>query len=300
MLTASLLLVATMLASPGGGDTKSKPPIYDEAANATAQVDAAIARAKRDNKRVLVQWGANWCGWCHLLHELYAKDAAIGRELLYEYELVLVDVGRFDKNQELMARLEAPVKDHGIPYLTVLDSDGKPIVQQDSGALEAGDHHDPAKVMAFLKDHAAPQQDAETVLATALARAKSEQKLALVHFGAPWCPYCRKLDTWAAGDDVAKSLGTRAIDVKIDVDRMTNGKAVLARYRKGDEGGIPWFAFIDGAGAVVATSDGKNGNLGFPTTDEEITEFDGMLAKAGFADTDRAALLASLRAFPKR
>jgi hypothetical protein len=34
----------------------------------------------------------------------------------------------------------------------VLDADGKPLVTQDTGALESGDHHDPTKVMTFLTE----------------------------------------------------------------------------------------------------------------------------------------------------
>src|SRR5882724_10462243 len=78
----------------------SKEKIYDEGADAKAQIAAAVVRAGKNNRRVLVQWGANWCGWCHLLHETFASDKDIKKELNYEYDLVLVDVGRFDKNLE--------------------------------------------------------------------------------------------------------------------------------------------------------------------------------------------------------
>ena len=37
------------------------------------------------------------------------------------------------------------------PHLFVLDKSGKLIHSQDTGELETGDHHDPAKVIPFLK-----------------------------------------------------------------------------------------------------------------------------------------------------
>ena len=43
------------------------------------------------NKRVLLMFGGDWCGWCHKLHDLFAKDNEIRRLLSYEYELVMVD-----------------------------------------------------------------------------------------------------------------------------------------------------------------------------------------------------------------
>src|SRR6186713_1931255 len=52
-------------------------PIYDEKADGAEQIAAALARAKRENRRVLVQWGANWCVWCRALHGLFKGDEAI-------------------------------------------------------------------------------------------------------------------------------------------------------------------------------------------------------------------------------
>ena len=45
--------------------------VYDEAADAKADVAAAVAKAKKEKKRVLVTLGANWCGWCRALDRLF-------------------------------------------------------------------------------------------------------------------------------------------------------------------------------------------------------------------------------------
>src|SRR5689334_4292824 len=47
-----------------------KPAVYNESADAKADAMAAEARAARDNKRVLLQIGGNWCHWCLLLNDL--------------------------------------------------------------------------------------------------------------------------------------------------------------------------------------------------------------------------------------
>jgi thiol:disulfide interchange protein len=192
MLATALALPLLAGSAPGRPplvpQEQDEPAVYDEAADARADIAAALARAKADNKRVLVQWGANWCGWCVKLHELSRSDAKIARELLYEYEVVRVDVGRFDKHLELAAELGADFKAHGVPYLTVLDADGKPLVQQETGALEVPgeSRHDPAKVLAFLAEHQAPYRDAGELYAAALAEARTKGKRLFVHIGAPW------------------------------------------------------------------------------------------------------------------
>lgn len=187
MLALALCLLAGAAPAPASQEpaAKPKPAVYDETADAGTQLAAALAVARKKNQRVLVQWGANWCGWCIKLADLFRSDRAIARQLLYEYRVVHVDVGRFDKNLELAKRLGADLQ-RGLPFLTVLDAEGRPLAQQETGSLEAGEKHDPAKLLAFLEQHRAPALNAAKVLAGARARAKEEQKRLLVAFEAPW------------------------------------------------------------------------------------------------------------------
>jgi thiol:disulfide interchange protein len=289
-------LLMPFLASAAEDPKPARPNIYDEKADAPQQIAEAAARAKLDHKRVLVQWGANWCGWCHKLHEVCSTNADLKKVLHDEYEVVLVDVGRFDKNAELAEKLGAQLKGNGVPYLTVLDEDGKTVVNQDTGSLEAGPDHDVAKVLKFLNDHVAPRVDAEAELTTATSKAKNDGKLVFVHFGAPWCGWCTKLDAWLASPDVAAAMGSRFVDVKIDTERMTHGADVLKRFRGPNESGIPWFVALDADGKVIATSEVNGKNLGFPSTDAELEGFDQFLTKANVEADSKAKLLESLRA----
>src|SRR5215471_5707834 len=127
-------------------------PIYDESADSAKQVTEAQARAKKENKNVLLQFGANWCGWCHKLHKLFEADAEIAGVLKESYIVVMVDVNK-GHNTDIDQRYQNPTR-FGLPALVVLDSAGKVLVSQDSGKLEEGDHHDPKKVLAFLNEWA--------------------------------------------------------------------------------------------------------------------------------------------------
>ena len=276
-------------------------PVYDEKADARKDVAAAVARAQKENKRVLIQWGANWCGWCKWLSATMKKDPKLSHELLYEYEVVHVDVGRFDKHMDLAKELGAQWK--GIPFLTVLDGSGKAIVQQNTEPFEAKidgkDGHDPAKVLEFLTAHKAPPLVAKDVLAAALATAQKEQKRVFLHFGAPWCGWCHKLEDWMARPEIAAVLAKDFVDTKIDNDRMTGGKEVYqaqiaAAGQK--EGGIPWFVFLAADGTLLAHSTGPKGNTGFPYEPDEIAHFVTMLQKVkqNLTDADIAMLQKSL------
>lgn len=277
-------------AGPGAQETPQqekpqkpqRPPIYDESADARGQIAEALAAAKRENRRVLIQWGANWCGWCHLLHDLFEKNAQVKRTLLYEYDLVLIDIGRWDKNLDLAATYGADFKRAGVPYLTVLDADGNVLANQETGALEAKidgkPGHDPEKVLAFLKEHQAPYLSAESILSDGLKRAREEGKIVFLHFGAPWCGWCHRLEDWMARKDVHDVLDRSFVNVKIDIDRTIGGKDLMAVYTEGKRTGIPFFVFLAADRKVIAASWGPDGeNLGCPWTTEEVKAFKGLL-----------------------
>src|SRR5262245_19238493 len=96
----------------------------------------------------------------------------------------------------------------------------------------------------------------------------------------------------------AKALHKEYVTVKIDTDRMTGGKEVLASYPKSDKQGIPWFVFLQPDGKELADSMGPKGNIGCPNADEEIDFFMETLKKIRVAltDDDLAALRKSLLA----
>jgi thiol:disulfide interchange protein len=185
-------LVAQTPAQDKPAEKAKPPPPYDEQADAKQVIAAAITRAKQENRRVLIQWGANWCSSCVKLHALYKSDKAIAHELSYEYDLVLVDIGKWDKNVDLAKQYGADFKADGagVPYLTVLDGDGKVLANQVTGTLEdpaiQGGGHDPKKVLDFLVQYQAKPLVAEDVRTAAFARAKAEDKRVFEHFGAPW------------------------------------------------------------------------------------------------------------------
>jgi thioredoxin-related protein len=280
---------------------KAEPQVYDEAADARQVVAAAIAKAHKENQRVLIQWGANWCGWCKWLAGTMKSDKDLSHELRYEYQLVHVDVGHFDKHMDLAKELGA--KFESIPFLTMLDGDGKPLVQQNTEPFEAEidgkKGHDPKKVLAFLVEHQCKPLVADAVLAAGLAAAAKDGKRVFLHFGAPWCIWCHRLEDWMARPEIATVLGKEFVDVKIDTDRMTGGEK-LYEQQLGTAGvkaeGIPWFAFLDAEGKQLANANGPGGNVGFPQQDDEVAHFVVMLktARQHLTDDDIAFLEQSL------
>lgn len=152
LAVAVALASTTPVAAADSPAQSSRPAIYDESADGAKQIAEALTLASKENKRVLLQFGANWCGWCHKLHKLFGTDAEIASRLKDSYVVVLVDVNN-GHNEETNKRYGRPTV-HGLPVIVVLGADGKQLVTQDTGELEQGDHHDPKKVLAFLNQWA--------------------------------------------------------------------------------------------------------------------------------------------------
>lgn len=269
-----VLLVLLVAAINLNASAQVQEPIYDENADAHALVAQALDRAKADNKRVLIQWGGNWCGWCYKLHDLLKQDEAIAKILSYEYELVMVD----SRSNEALAK---SLKTHVlvVPFLTVLAADGEKLVDRSAGLLKVGGRHDPAKVLAFLEERKAAPLDANALFEEAMAEADAEDKLVFVHFGTPWCGWCRRLESFLGQSEVTSLMSRRYVMLKIDQERMLNGAALRKRLYETGRGGSPWYAIVDAQGEVLVTSTGARGNIGFPVKARERAHFMHMIAQ---------------------
>ncbi|HEV2533657.1 thioredoxin family protein [Phenylobacterium sp.] len=131
-ITAVLVLSSPALAAvpppKAGIDTYAQLPTplpypYDEALSAKA-TNAAVARARaralKAHKLLMIDLGGNWCGDCRVLSgalELPEMKAFVDRH----YEVVDVDVGRFDKNLQVPGAYGIHHRLEGVPALLIVD-----------------------------------------------------------------------------------------------------------------------------------------------------------------------------------
>ena len=157
ILCALTLLAATTAFSAEPEYPKQGPDIYDREADGTAQIATALVQAKAEHKRVLVKLGANWCVWCHRLSATLHESKPVAQELADNFVLVLSDMNHRNgkkRNDAVNEKYGNPVQ-FGLPVLLILDENGHLLTTQETGALEdGGQAHDPAKVLAFLRNWA--------------------------------------------------------------------------------------------------------------------------------------------------
>jgi thiol:disulfide interchange protein len=158
--TRSLAIAAVFLLLGAGWGCRQAPEatpeaeepgravIYPDGAQAEADITAALAKAAREKKRVLLDFGGNWCGDCQVL-EIYFHAPANRNLLESNYVLVPVNIGQYDENLAIAARYGVPVS-KGVPALAVLDPNGQLVYSQRNGEFESMGRLDPTAVTAFL------------------------------------------------------------------------------------------------------------------------------------------------------
>lgn len=96
------------------------PYPYDEASDANAAVARAKARARASHKLLIIDLGGNWCGDCRILTATMERPE-LKAFVDKHYEVVLVDVGRFDRNLQIPAHYGITERLEGVPALLIVD-----------------------------------------------------------------------------------------------------------------------------------------------------------------------------------
>ena len=109
--------------------------IYPDPDQAKAELTAALAAAAANHKRVIVDFGGNWCTDCHVL-DRYFHDSANAPILQANFILVHINIGRMDENLEIEERYQIPLR-KGVPALAVLGEKGELLYSQRTGEFEA-------------------------------------------------------------------------------------------------------------------------------------------------------------------
>ena len=156
--TLAAAIVAMSLAAPSSvlaqGEPRPAVPvmvpkhIYSDTANPKADIAAGLAKARREHKRVILDFGGDWCPDCQVL-DIYFHQAPNADLLDKHFVLVHVWIGQMDKNIDLAAKYGVPIA-KGVPALAVLAADGKVLYSQQTGQFNDMRHMESKSVTEFL------------------------------------------------------------------------------------------------------------------------------------------------------
>lgn len=148
MKITQLFILAAALALTAGTAYSAARDVYPDPAQAKADLEAALKTAAETHKRILLDFGGNWCGDCIVL-DMYFHNAANQPILDANYVLVHVNVGHMDENLEIARQYNIPLE-KGVPALAVLTEKGKLLYSQKNGQFESMRRMEPSAVTQFL------------------------------------------------------------------------------------------------------------------------------------------------------
>jgi thiol:disulfide interchange protein len=162
-LAAMLALTACKATAP---TTTTNSPfvnhaIYPDPAQASTDLATALKTAASSHKRILLDFGGNWCADCKVL-DIYFQDESNRTILEADYVLVHMNIGHMNANLDLARQYEVPLE-KGVPALAVLDEHGTLLYSQKGGEFEAMRRMESAEVTKFLVQWE-PEKPCSTVM----------------------------------------------------------------------------------------------------------------------------------------
>ncbi|HZS07988.1 MAG TPA: thioredoxin family protein [Blastocatellia bacterium] len=121
---------------------------FDPARDPVKDLQDAIAEAKRTRRRILLDVGGEWCGWCHAMDRFLELNTELKAFRDQNFVWLKINFSPENENKAFLSRYpEIP----GYPHIFVLDTDGRLMHSQNTGPLEKGKSYDLDKYSAFLK-----------------------------------------------------------------------------------------------------------------------------------------------------
>jgi len=128
---------------------------YDEARDPTVDLKATVERAQAEGKRILLEVGGVWCGWCKLLDGFIHDHSAVSGKLEAGFLIMKVNWSRGNPNEAFLGQYPTI---RGYPHIFVLEKDGSFLHSQNTAELEEGKSYNEEVLLAFLDEwmHSAP------------------------------------------------------------------------------------------------------------------------------------------------
>ena len=119
---------------------------YDKTIDPAEDLAKTIQRATEENKRIILQVGGDWCGWCTRISNYMSTNDTV-RSHLEDNFLVMKVTYPGDHAKAFLANYP---KCEAYPHFFVLEPNGEFLHSQGTGELEKGKGYDDAVFIEFL------------------------------------------------------------------------------------------------------------------------------------------------------
>lgn len=213
----------------------------------------ALAKAKKENKKLMVDCYTLWCGPCRHMAKNVFPDENLGKYMNANFVCIQLDMEHgegpelnktfnvgsyptfifFDAEGKEMNRFEGMCMQNEFQKRCERILKGEaPIVKEDSETAKRDNRQvakkdtiiDEGKGVNFIKG-------SEARLADVLAQAKRENKRVLVDFWATWCHACMQMNKTTFRDTrIGNLMNYTFVNYAVDVDNDPDGKSLVEKY----------------------------------------------------------------------
>jgi thiol:disulfide interchange protein len=149
LLFLAILCIPTVAHPQGDQEAASFYVVADYGVDRdpAADLEVAVERALRESKRILIQVGGHWCGWCKLLDGFIHDHPSISEKLEAGFLIMKVNWSRENRNEAFLGQYpDIP----GYPHIYVLEKDGTFMHSQGTLELEEGRSYNEQAILDFL------------------------------------------------------------------------------------------------------------------------------------------------------
>lgn len=213
----------------------------------------ALAKAKKENKKLMVDCYTLWCGPCRHMAKNVFPDENLGKYMNANFVCIQLDMEHgegpelnktfnveayptfifFDAEGKEMSRFEGMCMQNEFQKRCERILKGEaPIVKEDSETAKRDNRQiakkdtiiDEGKGVNFIKG-------SEVCLADVLAQAKRENKRVLVDFWATWCHACMQMNKTTFRDTrIGNLMNYTFVNYAVDVDNDPDGKSLVEKF----------------------------------------------------------------------
>lgn len=249
----------------------------------------ALAKAKSENKNVMVDCYTEWCGPCHYMTKNVFPNDTLGSYLNSRFVCLKLDMEHgegperqkefkvrayptfifFKSDGKEMARFEGmAMKDEFIKRCDRI-LNGQPTIDEskrktaEGGRVASPEGTENAEENKIIDEGKGVQfvKGSETRFSDVLARAKAENKKVLVDFWAEWCHACKKMDATVLKDTrIGKLMNYMFVNYSVNIDEDPDGKSLIEKY---EVKAFPTYLIINPDGTEYNRLVGSNTVMGF-------------------------------------
>lgn len=164
LLLSNVGLFAQTVAPAKGPDTSDVTTVYktafprekfDPKRDPKADLQAAVIKASASGKRIILDVGGEWCGWCVYMDKYFLENPELAKLRDNNFVWIKINMSPENENKEFLSVYPEPM---GYPHLYVLDEQGKLLHSQHTNVLEAGKGYNLQAFTEFLKKWAPPKK----------------------------------------------------------------------------------------------------------------------------------------------